>query len=308
MSKKWMMLVLAVCTCMQGVGLMAMDDSGIEKMVIATQLEDVQPIKETKSMYVTRSGKVTNVNEENGTYKILVGSEMDGTRFIVQSDTPIIDVETLGMLQREDIKEGMQVTVVLNKNTPMTMSIPPIISRQAAILVNSNSKNVEVSYFDETLTNETNTLKLNIDESTIIQNSRGEKRVFTAEDIKGQNAIVIYTISTRSIPAQTTPEYVVILNDNEEGKIEETPETEGSQELEGEAWIPVREMAAKFGYEVEWEHATKSVQLTKEDESIYLTAGKKQYSYNKETRELNEGVKLEENIVYVPEELLEVIK
>ena len=35
-------------------------------------------------------------------------------------------------------------------------------------------------------------------------------------DLKGSECLVFYTISTRSIPAQTTPEFVLILNTAEE--------------------------------------------------------------------------------------------
>ncbi len=56
-------------------------------------------------------------------------------------------------------------------------------------------------------------MKLNIGENTVIMNTKGECRVFTAEDIKNKNAAVIYDVTTRSIPAQTTPLLVLLLED-----------------------------------------------------------------------------------------------
>ena len=58
-------------------------------------------------------------------------------------------------------------------------------------------------------------MKLNIGENTVIMNTKGEQRVFTAEDIKNKNVAVIYDVTTRSIPAQTTPLFVMILEDKE---------------------------------------------------------------------------------------------
>lgn len=311
MNKKWMVAVLVGSMCIQSVSLMAMNTE-----VVTTEVETVNTIEEAvpqveeKSQVVTRVGEVTSINETNDTYQLLVGGEMDGIRFLVQPGTLIMNVDTLEMMSVKDIKVGMNVTVVLNKNTPMTMSIPPMCSQQVAILVNSSNKQVEVGYFDETLTNEANTLKLNVSEDTMIQNNRGEKRVFTEEDIKKQDAIVIYTISTRSIPAQTNPEYVMILDSTEEKVVDEevvVNEKSITKEMETEeGYMAVRELATTLGYKVTWDNQTKTVTLTKEDNNIQLVVGKAEYTYNEETVTMKDAVKLEGNTVYIPKALINV--
>lgn len=309
MNKKWMVAVLVGSMCIQSVSLMAMNTE-----VVTTEVETVNTIEEAvpqveeKSQVVTRVGEVTSINETNNTYQLLVGGEMDGIRFLVQPETLVMNVDTLEMMSVKDIKVGMNVTVVLNKNTPMTMSIPPMCSQQVAILVNSSNKQVEVGYFDETLTNEANTLKLNVSEDTMIQNSRGEKRVFTEEDIKKQDAIVIYSISTRSIPAQTNPEYVMILAPTEEKVVDEevvVNEKSTTKEMgTDEGYMAVRELATTLGYKVTWDNQTKTVTLTKEDKNIQLVVGKAEYTYNEETVTMKDAVKLEGNTVYIPKALI----
>lgn len=309
MNKKWMVAVLVGSMCIQSVSLMAMNTE-----VVTTEVETVNTIEEAvpqveeKSQVVTRVGEVTSINETNNTYQLLVGGEMDGIRFLVQPETLVMNVDTLEMMSVKDIKVGMNVTVVLNKNTPMTMSIPPMCSQQVAILVNSSNKQVEVGYFDETLTNEANTLKLNVSEDTMIQNSRGEKRVFTEEDIKKQDAIVIYSISTRSIPAQTNPEYVMILAPTEEKVVDEevvVNEKSATKEMgTDEGYMAVRELATTLGYKVTWDNQTKTVTLTKEDKNIQLVVGKAGYTYNEETVTMKDAVKLEGNTVYIPKALI----
>ena len=309
MNKKWMVAVLVGSMCIQSVSLMAKNTE-----VVTTEVETVNTIEEAvpqveeKSQVVTRVGEVTSINETNDTYELLVGGEMDGIRFLVQPETLVMNVDTLEMMSVKDIKVGMNVTVVLNKNTPMTMSIPPMCSQQVAILVNSSNKQVEVGYFDETLTNEANTLKLNVSEDTMIQNSRGEKRVFTEEDIKKQDAIVIYSISTRSIPAQTNPEYVMILAPTEEKVVDEevvVNEKSTTKEMgTDEGYMAVRELATTLGYKVTWDNQTKTVTLTKEDKNIQLVVGKAEYTYNEETVTMKDAVKLEGNTVYIPKALI----
>lgn len=325
MNKKFMAAVLIGCMCVQGVSVMA------EELLIVTKdtqientMEETVAPKEENSKVTTIIGEVTNVSEGEYGYEVLVGKEMEGTRFLVQPDTLVMEVDTLKMISVKDIKVGMNVTVVLDKNTPMTMSIPPMCSQQVAILVNSDNKQVEVGYFDETLTNEANTLKLNVSEDTVIQNNKGEKKVFTQEDIKNQDAIVVYTASTRSIPAQTNPEYVMILaSDNKE--VEEALEvTEPAVEItelavandevkevkaapvstSEEGYMPVRELATTLGYKLEWDQKAKTVTLTKENVTIQLVVGKTQYTNNKETLTMKDAVKLENNTVYVPKSLV----
>lgn len=309
MNKKWMVAVLVGSMCIQSVSLMAMNTEVVATEVETTNsVEEAVPQVEEKSQVVTRVGEVTSINETNDTYELLVGGEMDGIRFLVQPETLVMNVDTLEMMSVKDIKVGMNVTVVLNKNTPMTMSIPPMCSQQVAILVNSSNKQVEVGYFDETLTNEANTLKLNVSKDTMIQNSKGEKRVFTEEDIKKQDAIVIYTISTRSIPAQTNPEYVMILAPTEEKVVDEevvANEKSITKEMETEeGYMAVRELATTLGYKVTWDNQTKTVTLTKEDKNIQLVVGKAEYTYNEETVTMKDAVKLEGNTVYIPKALI----
>lgn len=312
MNKKWMVAVLVGSMCIQSVSLMAMNNTEIVATEVETvnSIEEAVPQVEEKSQVVTRVGEVTRINETNDTYELLVGGEMDGIRFLVQPGTLVMNVDTLEMMSVKDIKVGMNVTVVLNKNTPMTMSIPAMCSQQVAILVNSSNKQVEVGYFDETLTNEANTLKLNVSEDTMIQNNRGERRVFTEEDIKKQDAIVVYTTSTRSIPAQTNPEYVIILAPTEEKAVDEEVainEKSTTKEMKTEeGYMTVRELATTLGYKVTWDNQTKTVTLSKEDKNIQLVVGSAKYIYNEETITMKDVVKLEGSTVYIPKALINV--
>lgn len=298
MNKKWMTLVLAGFMCVQSVSLIAADKDVVTTGITAEDnREETGSQVEEKSQVVTRVGEVTSINKTNDICELLVGEQMEGIRFLVQPGTLVMNVDTLELMSVEDIKVGMNVTVILNKNTLMTMSLPPMCSEQVAILVNSPNKQVEVGYFNETLTNEANTLKLNISEGTMIRNIKGERRIFTEEDIKNQDAIVIYTASTRSIPAQTTPEYVMILAPDKV-EIDTNEET-----VDEDGYVAIRELAESLGYEITWDSELKQVTLAKEDKNIQLVVGKAEYICNEETVTMKEAIKLEKNTVYVPKVL-----
>ena len=306
MNKKWMSFLLVGIVSLQSVTAMASTTTTQnEASVVMEQEADTVETVEQASNVCVKSGEVSEVNKVEDAYEILVGSKIEGTRFIVKPNTQVINVETLQFMDVSEIKVGMKLEVVLNKNTPMTMSLPAICTEQVAILVSSEKKQVEVGYFNEELINEANTLKLNIEKDTMIQNDKGERRIFDAEDIKNKDAIVIYTTTTRSIPAQTTPEFVMILDLQNEATQEGQTTEEVKSEAEAktavvDAYQSVREVADTLGYEVKWDNETKTATLTKEDQVLQVTVGEKQYICNEQVYTIEEAAKLHENTLYIP--------
>ena len=211
MKKQFVVLLMATVVVMEGSILMA-EEPQIQG---EAQMHTMQVV-ETKGSYVTQIGKVTEIRKEASGWKMLVGTPNDGVLFNLHGREVIINAETLEVLGAEELSVGMEVTVVLPKHAPMGLSLPAYCSAQVAVIVNATDRFIEVGYFNEELVNETNTLALNLQKDMMIFNTKGERKIFTEEDIKEQNAVVIYTNTTRSIPAQTTPDMVVILPSEEE--------------------------------------------------------------------------------------------
>ena len=69
---------------------------------------------------------------------------------------------------------------------------------------------VDVSYYNNSLVNEEQTLQLNLDGTVDVRTVNNQ--YFQASPAN-HNLVVIYSSSTRSIPAQTTPSTVVVLCD-----------------------------------------------------------------------------------------------
>ena len=203
-----------------GVSLLLVSQASIIAQVVTTnEVEQGSQIamnqKEEKGLYTVQKGEITEIDTTKYGTRILVGDYSNGIFFNLQPKVVVLDANTLSLKSQEDLKEGMEVTVIYPKNSPMALSLPPMSSSAVLVIINSPKNSVEVGYFDDNLVNEANTLKLNIGENTVIMNTKGEQRVFTAEDIKNKNVAVIYDVTTRSIPAQTTPLFVMILEDKE---------------------------------------------------------------------------------------------
>ncbi|MCL7747825.1 hypothetical protein [Halalkalibacter alkaliphilus] len=75
----------------------------------------------------------------------------------------------------------------------------------------SDLQQVKLDIFDQNLVSEDNELKLHISSDTVIINSHGE--TLEEADISGNTLFVFYTITTRSIPAQTTPHMIIIIDE-----------------------------------------------------------------------------------------------
>jgi len=91
------------------------------------------------------------------------------------------------------------------------MIYPPQINA-ALIAVNlDDAISIEIDRFNEDFVDSKNGLKLNIAKDTLIIYENGDIFEGKTEELVGRNLVVVYAITTRSIPAQTTPLLIVIL-------------------------------------------------------------------------------------------------
>lgn len=119
--------------------------------------------------------------------------------FIISPETYVID-----MIR---IRPGMTVTAFYDANLPVPLIYPP---QYQAVIIGRNipNENIFVGYFDENLTSVDEQLKLNISRGTEIITSNGQQYMCPV----GQNMLIVYyTITTRSIPPQTTPRKIIVM-------------------------------------------------------------------------------------------------
>jgi hypothetical protein len=106
---------------------------------------------------------------------------------------------------------GQFVEVYYNSNKPAPMIYPPTITPDMIFVGDeSDLQQVKLDTFDQNLVSEDNELKLHISSDTVIINSRGE--TLEEADISGNTLFVFYTITSRSIPAQTTPHMIIVID------------------------------------------------------------------------------------------------
>lgn len=213
---------------------------------------------------------------------------------------------------------GAKATGYYDKNAPMIMIYPPQYSVEA-VIVENGGQNSKVDVFDKDLTSSDNGLKLIISDKTQILSQDGT--VYSGT-LANRKLAVFYGISTKSIPAQTSPDKVVVLYD----RVTSLPSTTTQEEMiamlgdvsamdivvenkkitapgayinkQGTIMVPIRAIAEALGHEVNWVHETRTVLIGKD---ISLSIGQSSY-YNKATALLLTATppELTNSLTYVP--------
>lgn len=71
--------------------------------------------------------------------------------------------------------------------------------------------------------------------------------------------------------------------------------------------IPIRKVAEHFGYKVEWQNESATIEIRQQNRSFLISIGKEQYSYNKSLRYFKVVPEIKNGKAYVPEEILDIL-
>jgi len=233
-------------------------------------------------LYVT--GTVISLDETEDGFLIQIEDENENPAMLVTSWKTVFPFES-------EIKEGDTVTGYYLADAPMIAIWPPQYT--IAVLAAGTPADLSLSvdrFFtmemegrEGWMLNKGGNLAFQIGEDTEVVLANGDD--FKDGHIEGRRMIVIYGPSTRSYPAQTTAIKVIVLYEDAVTGPEPIPEwmLDGSvidatgwpilvdgeqieapaafQTEDGIVMVPVRAVADALGYEVKWDHETKSVML-----------------------------------------------
>lgn len=283
----------------------------ITAIPISLEIEDMN-----KFVFGSFTGTVVSISESEyaaGLKYYAVENEDKGPAVIVvNANTYILD--------NEEISVGSTITGYYNANAPMIMIYPPQYSTEV-VAVEREDRNVKVDLFDKDHVSSDNSLKLNISEDTVIVSENGE--AFTGE-LADRKLVVVYGPSTRSIPAQTTPEKIVVLNEDaiddaenkEDGSLA-TPVDVSKAEIivkeqvvsshyafipaytneQGTVMVPLRAIAESLGHEVAWDNDIRRVTI---DNDVSFTIGTDSYANGEKIIELGTAPEILQDRTFVP--------
>lgn len=235
----------------------------------------------------------------------------------------------------KDIKKGDKITVYTDAYSPAPLIMPPqyqadvIVVEDAAATLSNIDVDTYIKGENEMLVNAANTLALNIGDETEIVDREGNK--VDAKDLDKKDLAVIYGASTRSIPAQTTPNKVIVLGENKmalaqieaaknEPEVTPAPTEAPAEDTEkyvdsvkvcdkeitniyrkddNTLMLPLREIAETLGFTVTWDGDLKAVMLN--DGMYSLKIGENEYVKGKMMPlQLNAAPEITDDLTYVP--------
>jgi hypothetical protein len=211
------------------------------------QVKEVVPIsdklnKESKSYFNFFLGAVKEIKD----YKAVAGSKI----ILVESESGelanIIVSKDTYVLNNTEIKIGSEITGYYKADAPMIMIYPMQVSAEVAV-VDYKDQIVKIDVFNKDLVSADGFLKLNVSNDTEILSQDGKP--FKGE-FANRKLVVTYGVSTKSIPSQTTPTRIVVLNDAANNEKPKASEAIASRLKARKAIL--RAIAEAFGFDKNW--------------------------------------------------------
>ena len=140
----------------------------------------VDTTKVATAAYSALTGKITACEKNEQGYSITFESNEMGTIILNEAENGCLVFDGSKLADFTALKADTEVTVILDNNAPMTMSLPGQTNGAVAIVMNNNAF---VGKFNDALENDE--LKLEIGDNTQILDVRGTKQSLKADDIKG---------------------------------------------------------------------------------------------------------------------------
>lgn len=162
--------------------------------------------EENQPVFIKTTGTIesVDVNGDISYYSVRDGENL--YTLVVTADTPIYD----NTGKKVELKQGDEVVAHTYANKPALLIYPPQYSPEVVIVETEEMGTAAVGSFDEKLLDDNLSLKLNISEDTELLSLSGKEVENT--NLAEKNLLIFYTFTTRSIPAQTTPHKVVVLD------------------------------------------------------------------------------------------------
>ena len=153
------------------------------------------------STYVPVIGTIFNLTRGSNCCSQMMSlrTESGTVNFMVDAETTVIDSRQL--------RPGMLVAAFYDSSLPIPLIFPPQYRAQLVTALGRNEQ-IMLNEFDRNLLAEDRSLQLNIAGHTVVRTINGQR--FTC-NLGNRTLLVYYSVTTRSIPPQTTPRKVVVL-------------------------------------------------------------------------------------------------
>ena len=157
--------------------------------------------------YLSFTGTITEVRED----AVLVneaGEKENAMVFGIAGNTLLLDESRRDSLDADELEVGQEITAYYRADAPMALSYPAFMNPDVLIRRSPEDLGfIHVAAFDNTLTSSDGRLKIVLGAGMTLLDRNGKP----VTSLTNKSLVVFYANSTRSIPAQTTPEKIIVL-------------------------------------------------------------------------------------------------
>lgn len=264
--------------------------------------------------FMKTNGVITNIEARKDTLMVTIENEAGIISVLqINEKSLLVHSKTTENFSENQLKIGMTVEAYFDKNKPMILIYPAQYTPEL-IVVNDEEQasSVKVNKFDTDFLSLDKELKLNISEDTVLVNQQGKK--IDVADLKNKELVVFYTVTTRSIPAQTTPSKIIAMDElKDDSQKEEMADVwkiidNDHYMKDGVKMIPLRKVAEVLGYHVVSQGDINGALVIKDNRSFTITRGEKMYGLNKSLQQFSVAPELiGGNKTYVSEDFLDML-
>lgn len=247
--------------------------SSIETDAVVDVIREAAFVKvECKDLKIGEDG-VWSATDANG----------EEVRFILRDNTLTLAAD--GSVHK--FAEGDGFTAYVAADEPAPLVLPAIYYPRVVIETAEDGLNTDVDVYtasaEDGFVNAALNLAIPADTKAVDEDGKE----FEGK-LDGRELVVFYGASTRSIPAQTTPEKVIVLGEENEVTAEDKTENEPTKlvigkrsfnlvEFDGVKMVAVRDVVESLNYEIAWDAETNSVNIISEDKKVSFVIGEKNY-------------------------------
>lgn len=259
MKKRILASALVAAISLSSAAVFAQDTNAtVEKISEVTA--KVEAMDVAIPLFVTND-LVANSVEENAIH----AKDANQGDFIINTNESTLIFNTKGEVKTlKDITKDTAFTAYDYTSSPRLAIYPETYTAKIIVIAEESSMAVADTFKkSETLgefVNSNNTLALNIAKETVIVNEKGEK--IENANLDNSDLLVFYSMATFSIPAQTTPEKIVVLNKDvveSDNGVKAEKIAINSKEIEGKVvykddiiMLPLRSIIEAYNFVVEW--------------------------------------------------------
>ncbi|MCL1935598.1 MAG: copper amine oxidase N-terminal domain-containing protein [Defluviitaleaceae bacterium] len=278
------------------------------------------------SNFLSFRGTIREVVEAENGYTLFIDNDEATVLFSISSETFVIG----------NIEVGSDVIGFYPALAPMPLIYPPLYNISVLYVQEEDIPLIKVDLFRLMSTGDIFydseddarqfvsadiSLIIRVSNDTVIQDTEGNNVDF---DLNGRNLVVKYTTSTRSMPAITNPELIIVLPVNpitpevpSISDIETEPEVDWSNypiivdsvgltdsfvEMNGTIYVPLRSVSVALGAEVIWNSNDNSIQIIGSGDSFsaFVYLNENLFTRDAEQIELSHPAELVNGTTYVP--------